>query len=212
MPRHFVIITMEDTFPYVLQHMDVLVRISKWIVQLQEFDCTVMVEESTRAALADILTHQFKEKTTRKEAKKSPQLPPPTIKEIEEAFSLYFDGAYKRKEGKATVGMVVFNPSNEKVMERGLVLLDLSSNNEAEYAALLIGLEWCVSNNINRLNVYGDSMLIVKQVQGIWSCKSDKLASKLREVKSLLRRITHAQIHYVGRTKNQVVDALAMIA
>ena len=34
LPRHFVIITMEDTFTYVLRHMDVSARISKWIVQL----------------------------------------------------------------------------------------------------------------------------------------------------------------------------------
>ena len=34
LPRHFVIITMEDTFTYFLQHMDVSARISKWIVQL----------------------------------------------------------------------------------------------------------------------------------------------------------------------------------
>ena len=60
---------MEDTFTYVLQHMDVLARISKWIVQLQEFDYTMMVEESTRAALADILTHQFREKKEKKEPK-----------------------------------------------------------------------------------------------------------------------------------------------
>ena len=58
LPRHFIIITMEDTFPHVLQHMDVSAKISKWIVQLQEFDYTIMVEESTRAALAGILTHQ----------------------------------------------------------------------------------------------------------------------------------------------------------
>ena len=62
------------------------------------------------------------------------------------------------------------------------VLLNVSSNNEAEYAALITGLEWCVSNAIQRLNVFGDSILIVKQVQGIWSCKSNKLAAKLREV------------------------------
>ena len=105
--------------------------------------------------------------------------------------------------------MVVSNPASKKVMERGLVLPDVSSNNEAEYAALIKGLEWCISNGITRLNVYGDSMLIVKQVQGIWSCKSDKLSLKLREVKSLLRRITHVQIHYVGRAKNQDADALA---
>ena len=59
---------------------------------------------------------------------------------------------------------MILNPANEKVMERGLILPDVSSNNEAEYEALLKGLEWCVSNNITRLNIYGDSMLIVKQV------------------------------------------------
>ena len=179
LPRHFVIITMEDTFPHVLQHMDVSARISKWIVQLQEFDYTVMVEESTRAALADILTHQFREKKEKRESKSSPPPLPPLLTEIEQAFALYFDGAYKRKEGRAAAGIVLFNPLKEKVMERGMVLLNVSSNNEAEYAALIAGLEWCVSNEVNRLNVYGDSMLIVKQVQGIWSCKSDKLAAKL---------------------------------
>ena len=52
-------------------------------------------------------------------------------------------------------------------------------------------------------------MLIVKQVQGIWSCKSDKLASKLREVKGLLRKFSAMQVHYVSRCKNAVADALA---
>ena len=69
LPRHFIIITMEDIFPYVLQHMDVFARISKWIMQLQEFDYTIMVEESTRAALAGILTHQFRKKKEKKEVK-----------------------------------------------------------------------------------------------------------------------------------------------
>ena len=34
LPQHFVVITVEDTFPYVLQHVDASARISKWIVQL----------------------------------------------------------------------------------------------------------------------------------------------------------------------------------
>ena len=105
--------------------------------------------------------------------------------------------------------MVVFNPIKEKVMERGIELVNVSSDNEAEYVALIKGLEWCVSNDINFLNVFGDSMLIIKQVQGIWSCKSDKLASKLREGKGLLRRIKHCQVHTVGSARNQDADTLA---
>ena len=124
----------------------------------------MMVEESTREALADILTYQFREKKEKRESKSSSPLLPLPLTEIEQAFSLYFDGAYKRNEGRAATGIVLFNPLKEKVMERGMVLLNVSSNNEAEYATLIAGLEWCVSNEINQLNVYGDSMLIVKQV------------------------------------------------
>ena len=110
------------------------------------------------------MTHQYQEKKQRKETKSSPAPPPLPVKEIEQAFALYFDSAYKRKEGRAAAGMVLLNPIKEKVMERGIELLNIFSNNEAEYAVLTIGLEWCVSKDINRLNVYGDSMLIVKQV------------------------------------------------
>ena len=94
--------------------MDVSAWISQWIVQLQEFDYTVMVEESTRAALADILTHQFKEKKEKKEPRSQPPPAPPPIKEIEQAFALYFDGAYKRKEGKAATWILLYNPLKEK--------------------------------------------------------------------------------------------------
>ena len=78
-----------------------------------------------------------------------PPLPPPPLKEIEQAFAIYFDGAYKTKEGRAIAGIVLFNPLKEKVMERGMVLLNVSSNNEAKYAALIAGLEWCVSNEVS---------------------------------------------------------------
>ena len=85
--------------------------------------------------------HQYKEKRHMKEVHCVPRPPPPPVKEIEQAFALYFDGAYKRKEGRAAARMVVFNPIREKVMERGIELLNVSSNNEAEYGALIEGLE-----------------------------------------------------------------------
>ena len=97
----------------------------------------VMVEESTWAASTDILTHQFKEKKERKEPRDSPPPTPPPLKEFEQTFALYFDGAYKRKEGKAAVGIVLFDPLKEKVMEKGMVLLNVSSNNETKYVALI---------------------------------------------------------------------------
>ena len=71
--------------------------------------------------------------------------PLPAIMELGEAFSLYFDGAYQRKEGKASAGIVAFNLAGKKVLERGVSLPRVSSNNEAEYAILEVGLQSCLN-------------------------------------------------------------------
>ena len=55
-----------------------------------------MVEDSTRATLVDVLTHKCKERKQKDKAKERPSL---LIEELENAFSLYFYGAFKRKEG-----------------------------------------------------------------------------------------------------------------
>ena len=148
LPRHFIVITMEENFPHVLQHMDVSARISKWIVQLQEFDYTVMVEESTRVALAGILTHQFPGRKEKKEDKHSPPPLPPLVKEVEQAFALYFDGAYKRTKYKALDIIVVYDPFVVKVFLETLVLNEVHSNNEAEYGGMILYLKWCLENSI----------------------------------------------------------------
>ena len=186
--------------------MDVSSRIAKWLIRLQEFDYTVMVEESTQAMLADVLTHRHHEKKLKREVK---LVPPPEVKHLEGAFSLYLDGAFKRKEQKAAAGIIVFSPEGQKVLEKGKALMDIGSNNEAEYAAIHLGLQWCLSNHITRLNAYSDSMLLVKQIQGTWACKSDKLATKLREVKGLMRKFSAIQVHYIPRGKNHLADSLA---
>ena len=57
-----------------------------------------------------------------------PLLPLP-LTAIEQALALYFDGAYKKKEGRVAARIVLFNPLKDKVMERGIVLLNVSSIN-----------------------------------------------------------------------------------
>ncbi|MCO5579011.1 hypothetical protein L7F22_032862 [Adiantum nelumboides] len=75
LPKKFVILTVEEVVPYVLQHMDVSSCISKWLIRLQEFEYTVQVESSTRASLAGILTHRHFEKKVKSQGEEV--LPPP---------------------------------------------------------------------------------------------------------------------------------------
>ena len=190
--RKFVVITVEETFPYVLQHMDVSTRISKWLVQLQEYDYTVMVEHSTRACLADVLTHRcYEKKANPRQQARPPEEPP---QELEDAYTLYFDGAYKRKVDRAAAGMVIINPIGDKIMEKGLALSDIHSNNEAEYAALALGLTCCIELGIKRLNVNGDAMLLIRQIQGTWACKNSSLVTYLKKVRELMRKFEAIQV------------------
>ncbi|MCO5574473.1 hypothetical protein L7F22_028258 [Adiantum nelumboides] len=207
LPKKFVILTVEDTFPLVLQHIDVSARISKWLVRLQEFEYTVQVESSTRASLAGMLTHRCYE---RKVKVKAPGNEPIEVQaKLSGAHSLYFDGAYKRKVDKASVGISIQDENGQKVFGKGLLVENTHSNNEAEYAALALGLEWCVSMGIKRLNVFGDALLLIKQVHGTWACRNQSLVPRLRRVKELMKRFEAIQLYHVPRKGNQEADALA---
>ncbi|MCO5563739.1 hypothetical protein L7F22_017386 [Adiantum nelumboides] len=136
-------------------------------------------------------------------------LPSPEPVKLEEAHSLYFDGAYKRIIDKAAVGVVVFDEEGQKIFSTSELLKNSHCNNEAEYAALILGLEWCVNNKIHHLNVYGDAMLLVKKIKGIWACKNHSFLNHLKQVKELMRHFQAVKIHHVPRMQNQEADALA---
>ncbi|MCO5563268.1 hypothetical protein L7F22_016905 [Adiantum nelumboides] len=207
LPNKFVILTVEDTFSLVLQHMDVSARISKWLVRLQEFEYTVQVESSTWASLAAMLTHRCYE---RKVKVKGPRPEPVEVQaKLSGAHSLYFDGAYKRKVDKASVGISIQDEDGQKVFDKGLLVENTHSNNEAEYAALALGLEWCVSMGIKRLNVFGDALLLIKQVHGTWTCHNQSLIPRLRRVKELMKIFEAIQLYHVPRKENQEANALA---
>ena len=129
LPQKFTILTLEETFPTLLQHLDGSPRIAKWLLKLQEFEYKIQVESSTQASLAGLLTHRpFK-----KRMKISTPTPPPSVEvKLESAHSLFFDGAYKRIIDKAAAGMVVYDPLGNKIYSHGRVLESLHSNNEAK--------------------------------------------------------------------------------
>ncbi|RYA39037.1 ribonuclease HI family protein, partial [Enterobacter cloacae complex sp. GF14B] len=173
----------------------------------QEFDYTVQVESTTRASLGGLMTYQVFEREEKQSKEGEVRLPPlPPM--VEGAYSLYFDGAYKRASDKAAAGIVVFDDKGTKVFSLGQ-LLDSHSNNEAEYAALTKGLQWCVSQGVQRLNVFGDALLLVRQVNGAWTCKNPSLRTHLSGVKTLLGKFEEVQIHHIPRAQNQEADALA---
>ena len=141
LPQKFTIISIKDTFPYARQRASTFARISKWVSRLQEFEFTVTTEHTTRASRADILTHRVFERKV-----KIPK--PPSSKEeithIENAYTLPFDGAFKRALGRAAASIVITDPLGNKLHQEGMHLPEAKYNNEVEYATLIKGLEKCI--------------------------------------------------------------------
>ncbi|MCO5593655.1 hypothetical protein L7F22_047671 [Adiantum nelumboides] len=93
-------------------------------------------------------------------------------------------------------------------MEETLVLTDSMSNNKVEFDILILGLKGCISQGIKRLLVKGDALLVVKQVMGMWACKSEKLNGKVRLIRSLLSQFSDVQLYHIPRKENQQANDL----
>ena len=103
----------------------------------------------------------------------------------------------------AVVGLVVYDPNGEKIHAEGMILEKIHSNNKAEYQILCLGLQWCLGHDVLRLNVFGDSILVVKQIEGIWACKNDNLVVKIREARALLREFKAVKISPLENNNNK---------
>jgi ribonuclease HI len=84
-----------------------------------------------------------------------------------------------------------------------------ATNNQAEYEALLAGLEAADRFGFDELEIRGDSQLIVKQVKGAWDTNDPELREKRVRVRELLDRFEDWTLTHVPREVNDRADTLA---
>ncbi|MCO5613508.1 hypothetical protein L7F22_067785 [Adiantum nelumboides] len=208
--KPFVILTSKNLLPWVSSQMTMSSRISKWLMELQSYEYTFKVENSVRAQLARILTYRLHEKVIKVPNVKP--LPPPPPKVLSNAYTLFFDGAFRRATGKAGGGLVLVNPEGEVVMKEQVTLDGSTSNNEAEYDILISGLKICLAQKIRRLMVKGDALLIVKKILGIWACKNERLKTIVTSIRKLFSQFEEVQLYHIPRKENEDADLLAQQA
>ena len=130
-------------------------------------------------------------------------------KKLEEynKITLYVDGAADLHSKTAGIGGVIYN-SDEEIFSFSEYLHD-STNNEAEYGALIAGLKYLIKLNLLNPTIYSDSELIVKQVNGEYRVKNDRMITLYNEVINLLSNFRSWSLIHVLRDKNIVADKLA---
>ena len=86
-----------------------------------------------------------------------------------------------------------------------------SSNNVAKYGTLINGLCIAIELGIRRLNVRGDSQLVIDQVMKESSCHNAKMATYCQEVHQLEDKFDGLELNHIPRCLNEAVDALLKV-
>jgi ribonuclease HI len=119
------------------------------------------------------------------------------------------NGETKRQVG---AGLISKTPQGGTIHHSFSLLKEECSNNEAEYEALLFGLPLALSMDVRNILVYGDSQLIIRQVNNIYEVRKPELVPYHTAAQILIKKFEHIQLLHIPRSKNSSADALAKLA
>lgn len=148
---------------------------------------------------------------SREEAQKLIQQLKTTLERKPEQAVLIVDGSSKGNPGQAGAGIVLCRADGSQIDSMS-VPLGIKTNNEAEYLALINGLKRAKEVGIQRLKVFSDSELLVKQMRGEYQIKSKKILPLVFEAARLRRDFEEISFETAERSVTRCADKLARTA
>ena len=122
---------------------------------------------------------------------------------------LFVDGASDLKTNTAGIGGALYSRNMEILCFADP--LHNKTNNEAEYLALIKGLDAAHSMKVENLIIYADSELIVRQINGVYKVKNMRMKELYRIASNKLKKIPKWNIKHIGREKNRRADELSKV-
>ncbi|GIV15171.1 MAG: ribonuclease H [Armatimonadota bacterium] len=126
-------------------------------------------------------------------------------------MKLYIDGASRGNPGKAGIGVLLCNDTGEPLKEISESIGE-TTNNVAEYRALIRALEEARALGADTVEVYTDSELLARQINGLYGVHSPHLQPLFHRARALLRLFKSASVQHIPRSRNQIADRLAKAA
>ena len=125
-------------------------------------------------------------------------------------YQLFCDGASRSNPGDASIGVsILFDGKEVHAISKKI---GIATNNEAEYQALIDGLNFCIDNSIKEIDVFLDSNLVVEQVNKNYKVKAENLKVLNSKVDELIEEFNFIEINHVYREENKRADQLANMA
>ena len=126
-------------------------------------------------------------------------------------WTVFTDGASRGNPGPSSIGAVVYNAAGEEVHTVSR-RLGRATNNEAEYQAVIAGLEAALGLGGGSVDLRMDSQLIVRQLEFRYRVRNARLRPFFERVVELKRQFDSFKVTHVPREQNKRADQLANLA
>ena len=120
--------------------------------------------------------------------------------------TLFTDGGARDNPGPAGIGYVLTPDSGAQILHGEYI--GETTNNQAEYKALIAGLQRAHGAGVTNLECFLDSLLVVMQVKGKYKVKNEELKPLVAEVKHIAKNFAAISFDHVRREKNAMADKL----
>ena len=171
----------------------------KWAIELSEFDIRYKPKTAIKGQVLADFVMEFTSVVPAENAQTSTDLP---------IWKLSVDGATNAQGSRA--GLILTSPEGIDI-EYALIFGFQASNNEAEYEAVIAGLNLAHSLEVDQLEVYSDFQLVVRQIEDTYEAKSGRMILYLKKVRDLLKKFVMVQVRHIPRAENSWADALAKL-
>ncbi|PKA66489.1 hypothetical protein AXF42_Ash003143 [Apostasia shenzhenica] len=121
-------------------------------------------------------------------------------------IQLHVDGASRSQSQRAGI---LFTSPMGATMHQTVSLQFKATNNQAEYEALIVELNFTLSMTVKCIQVFSDSQLVVNQVNHAFETKDKVLKKYLQQAQSLIAQFEEFSLTHIPREENQVADQLA---
>jgi len=117
------------------------------------------------------------------------------------------DGGSRGNPGPSAGAAVLWDENKKEIAREG-VYCGRQTNNFAEYAGLICGLNLAFSHSVTDLEVILDSKLIAEQMNGNYKAKNPNIRPSFEKAKLLAGKFHSIKFRHVLRTKNKVADSI----
>ena len=119
---------------------------------------------------------------------------------------LYADGGSRGNPGPSSSGFVVLD-LNDKILYDEGIYLGITTNNQAEYTALKLGLEKCLEMGSREVKVFMDSLLVINQMKGNFKVRNREIWPIHDAIMNLVKKFKKVEFQHVPREYNKLADA-----